>query len=273
MSCGCPGKDEWLVLIDGEATENRAAFLRAHAHACAACARELQLQRQLLADLSAPVPVSPGAAQAILARLPMAPTIRQPGRRRWAVAGGALLLVMVAGMLLVPHEPTDPDTFVARGQKVPWTQKVGVEVFTLGRSLRKLAPGARVSPGLAIVASYDNVDSAPAFLMVFGCDAHGELHWAYPGFNDANSDPTSVRMEALQTRRVLPDSVVLDALPLGPLELISLITRAPVHVSRIEALPPAYRTPAGLRRRFPEARITSVPLQVVELGPASKEKP
>jgi hypothetical protein len=167
----------------------------------------------------------------------------------------------------------DHGDFVARGKKVPWTQKVGVEVFTLGRSLGRLEAGASIAPGVAMVASYDNVDSAPAFVMVFGRDARGELHWLYPGFEDARSDPASVRMDALRTRHVLPDSVVLDALPLGPFELMTLITREPVRVSRIEALPLAERSLDGLRRRFPQARVNSLSLHVVAPLPTFKEEP
>jgi hypothetical protein len=267
MSNGCPERAEWLDLLDGEATENRASVLRAHAAGCPACARELELQRRLIADLAAPVDVAPGAVEAIMRQLPHARPVR-PRSRRWALAGGALILAAVAGIVLVPRLARDPGTFTPRGaDKVPWTQKVGAELFVLGESLVKLEAGAQVAPGVALVASYHNVDRVPAYLMVFARDSQGELHWIYPGFADAKSDPPSVRLLPLQTRQVLPDSVALDDLPAGTLELISLITREPLRISQFESLPPGERNPASLRTRFTDARIASVSLQVVAPAP------
>jgi len=275
MSNGCPGKEEWLDLLDGEATENRASVLRAHAEQCQRCARELALQRQLIADLAAPVSVAPttdAAVEAILRQLPQGQAARAHSRR-WAVTGGALVLAAAAGILLVPRFAGDRGTFSARGgDKVSWTQKVGAEVFILGGSLVKLEAGARVAPGVALVASYHNVDRTAAYLMVFGRDARGEWHWVYPGFQDPRSDPSSVPLAPLRTRQVLPDSVVLDDLPVGELELITLITREPLRVSQLESLPWSDRTVASLRARFPDARLIPVPLQVVPAS-TSKEKP
>jgi hypothetical protein len=269
MSNGCPGKEEWLDLLDGEATENRASALRAHAGQCPTCAREMELQQQLIADLAAPVSVAPGAVEAIMRQLPQSQAA-SPRRRPWALAGGAILLA-AAGVVLIPRWTSDLGTFSARGgDKVPWTQKVGAEVFVLGDTLVKLQAGTRVAAGVALVASYHNVDRAPAYLMVVGRDERGEWHWVYPGFQDAKSDPPSVPMEPLRTRQALPDSVVLDELPAGELEVITLITREPIRVSRLESLPRGERSVFNLRARFPDARITSLPLQVAS---ATKEKP
>lgn len=179
-----------------------------------------------------------------------------------------MVLAAAAGILLIPRVTKDRGTFSARGgEVVPWTQKVGAEVFVLGDTLVKLEAGASVAPGVALVASYHNVASAPAFLMVFGRDVRGELHWVYPGFEDAKKDPESVRLLPLQARQVLPDGVALDDLPAGELELVCLITREPLHVSQIESLPPAERNSFDLRTRFVGARITSLSLQVVAPTP------
>lgn len=277
MSNNCPGKGEWLDLLDGEATENRAGVLRAHAEHCQPCARELALQRQLIADLAAPVATTSveavEAVEAILRQLPQVQAAR-PSRRRWAVTSGALVLAVAAGVLLVPRFAKDQGTFSARGGgEVSWTQKVGVEVFVMGGSLVKLEAGARVAPGVALVASYHNVDRTPAYGMVVGRDARGEWHWVYPGFQDPKSDPSSVTLAPLRTRQVLPDSVVLDDLPVGDFELITLITHEPLRVSYLESLLSSERTVASLRARFADARLTSVPLQVVPAVPTSKEKP
>ncbi len=275
MNDACPSNQEWLCLIDGEATENRAAELRAHASGCSRCAHEIELQQQLVRDLAAPVPVSAGAAQAVMRRLERAEhPARRLGWRGWVLAGSALVVAAVATFLILPETGGDRGTFVARGRKVPWTRKVGIEVWAIESSPRKLVAGATLSPDTAIVASYHNVDSAAAYLLVFAVDARGEIHWAYPGFEDARADPASVRLEALQIQRVLPDSVIFENLPPGPLDLVTLVSREPLHVSRIEPLPAPELSVSRLRARFPVARIEDLPLRVVTArAAASKEKP
>ena len=275
MITTCPSHQEWLILIDGEATENRAGELRTHASGCSRCAQELELQRQLVRDLAAPVPMSSGAVEAVMRRLE---NVERPARRfgwrSWVLAGGALAAAAAIAFLIVPATGIDRGIFSARGHRVPWTQKVGVEVWAIEASPRKLEAGAMLSPATAIVASYHNVDAAAAYLLVFAVDARGEVHWAYPGFEDAKTDPAAVRLEPLQMKKVLPDSVMLDELPAGPMELITLISREPLHVSRIESLPVPERNTARLRARFSAARIETLSLRVVPAPAAlSKENP
>ncbi len=275
MNNPCPSNQEWLSLVDGEATENRAAELRAHADGCSRCARELEMQRQLVRDLAAPVPVSADAVQSVMRKLEHAerPAPRF-GWRRWALGGGALAAVTVAALLILPATGGDRGVFTARGHRVPWARKVGVEVWAIDHSPRKLEAGAALSPATGIVASYHNVDADVAYLMVFAIDARGEIHWAYPGFEDAKTDPVAVRLEPLQVNKVLPDSVMLDDLAAGPLELVTLISHEPLRVSRIESLPVSDRSAAGLRTRFSTARIESLSLRVVSAPSLpSKEKP
>jgi hypothetical protein len=125
-----------------------------------------------------------------------------------------------------------------------------------------------------MVASYHNVDAAAAYLMVFALDARGEIHWAYPGFEDAKTDPVAVRLEPLQMNRVLPDSVMLDDLLAGPLDLVTIVSREPLRVSRIESLSVSERSVASLRTRFSSARIESMSLRVAPASAASgKAKP
>ena len=275
MNITCPSHQEWLCLIDGEATENRAAELRAHAGGCSRCAHELEMQRQLMRDLAAPVPVSPDAVQSVMRKLE---NVERPSRRfgwpGWAFAGGALAAAALATFLIVPFTGSDRGSFRARGHRVPWTQKVGVEVWAIESSPRKLEPGATLSPTTAMVASYHNIDAVAAYLLVFAIDARGELHWAYPGFQDAKTDPAAVRLDPLQMKKVLPDSVVLDELAAGPMELVTFISREQLHVTRIESLPVPERSVASLRTRFPTARIESLSLRVVPPPAApSQEKP
>lgn len=271
----CPSHGEWLSLVDGEATENRAVELRAHAAGCSRCAQEIAMQRQLVRDLAAPVPVSADAGATVMRRIErVEPPGRRLGWRGWALTGGALAAAAVVAFLILPPTGIDRGIFRARGHRVPWTQKVGVEVWAIESSPRKLEGGAVLSPSTAMVASYHNVDAAAAYLMVFALDARGEIHWAYPGFEDAKTDPVAVRLEPLQMNRVLPDSVMLDDLLAGPLDLVTIVSREPLRVSRIESLSVSERSVASLRTRFSSARIESMSLRVAPASAASgKAKP
>jgi hypothetical protein len=271
----CPSNREWLSLVDGEATENRAAELRVHAGDCSHCAQELEMQRQLVRDLAAPVPVSSDAVAAVMRRLEKAERpARRLGWRNWALTSGALAAAAVVAFLIVPSTGIDRGVFSPRGHRVPWPQNVGVEVWAIESSPRKLEAGATLSPATPMVASYHNVDAAAAYLLVFALDARGEIHWAYPGFEDAKTDPAAVRLEPLQMHKVLPDSVMLDDLAVGPLELVTFIARESMHVSRIESLPVPERSVASLRARFPSARIESMSLRVAPASAApGKAKP
>ena len=275
MNSPCPSNREWLSLIDGEATENRAAELRVHAGNCSRCAQELEMQRQLVRDLGAPAPVSSDAVAAVMRRIE---SVERPARRLgwrgWALTGGALAAAAVVAFLIVPSTGFDRGIFSARGHRVPWTQKVGVEVWAIESSPRKFEAGSVLSAATAMVASYHNVDTAAAYLLVFALDARGEIHWAYPGFEDPKTDPASVRLEPLQMNKVLPDSVLLDDLPVGPMELVTFISRESIHVSRIESLPVPERSVSSLRVRFPSARIDSLSLRVAPASAApGKAKP
>jgi hypothetical protein len=273
MNSTCPAKVEWLNLLDGEATENRAAELRAHASDCPRCAQELELQRQLLRDLAAPVPVAANAVQSVMRRLEKSERPpRRLGWRGWTIAAGTLAAAAVVTFLVLPRTGVDGGVFSARGHKIPWTQKVGVEVWALESSPRKLTAGATLSPRAAIVASYHNVDAAMAYLLLFAIDARGEVHWAYPGFENPKTDPEAVRLEALQMKKVLPDSVLFENLPAGSLEIVTLVSREPLSVSRIESLSAPDRSVASLHARFPSARIEGLSLRVVPDQAVSNNK-
>jgi anti-sigma factor RsiW len=259
----CPPATDWLQLVDGEVVENRAGELRAHAAGCPACAGELARAEALVARIGAPVPglPSPGALEALMARLDEAPPTAER-RPRALLLGGAAGLAAAAALLLAVRWwplPDDRDTFTARGGDVEWTRKVGVELWALEEPLRELLPGATFSPGTPIVASYSNVDGAPAWLLAFALDEAGEVHWLYPAFLDPRSDPPAVRLEGSVVHRALPEAAVLDGLPRGPVRFVLVVSREPLKVSDVERLTPAERDPERLRMRWPRARVEVLP--------------
>lgn len=263
MSTTCPTSEELARLLDGELTENRAADLRGHAATCPACAAELEAHGALLARLRAPVPgvPSPGALAAVMARLdeapPAAPARRRLPRAAWAggLAAAAAALLLVA----LPRAERDAGDFAPRGAAVAWASKVGVELWALdGQRPRRLGEGDAVAPGDGLVASYSNLDQAPAWLLAFAVDARGEVHWLYPAWTDAASDPASARLEGATVQRALADAVVLEGVPEGPLRLVTVLSPGPHRVSEIEGAGAAGLATEQLRRRWPEARVEAL---------------
>ncbi len=266
MNRPCPEPEELLHLLDGEVTENRSSQLRSHMTNCRQCAQELEAQKQLTMRLAAPVDgvPSPGAVQAVLRRIDSNAAPKPRAVVRWipALCAGGLAAVAAVTLMVLPRGANERGEFRARGATVAWTNKVGIEIWALGTAPRKLAAGARVTQGTALVASYSNIDTAAANLLAFGFDGRGEVHSLYPGYGDSRTDPLTVRLEPLHIQQTLPDAVALDDVPVGPLRIVWIISRGPLHVSSIEALLAGDRTLEALRARFPGTRVGELLLHV-----------
>jgi hypothetical protein len=274
VSRPCPDLQELVRLLDGDVTENRGAELRAHIAVCSRCAGDLDAQRRLVARLSAPIPgvPSPGAAEGVMRRLDAAaaPAPRSATWRRWMLGGLAAAAAAVAIAFVFPRGEPSSAAFRARGAGVSWANKVGVDLWAVEVQPRKLAPGSMVTPNTAFVASYRNLDAAPAYLLAFAVDAAGEVHWLYPAFDDPGADPQSVRLDPSVAQRVLADSVIPEGLVPGTLRCVFVVSRAPLHVSSIESLAPTDRVLEALRARWPDARIDELRLEVMASTPADR---
>lgn len=254
MTPSCPPPDAIARLLDGEASENQAAALRDHLAECPHCTRERARQRRMLADLAAPPAGlrTDAVFAAVVAGL-AAPT---PRRARvpmvaWlaVAAAAAALLVLV---VLVPGREEDVQTFVARGgSSGGLAQRIGVTLHRVDARATVLAPGELVGDDTRYLASYRNVDAkAPAYLLVFAVDSAHSIHWLYPPYLDASSDPASVPLAPAASETALPEVVVLDHPAPGPLRLISVVSSVPRRVSEIEQLSAADLQPDALRSRF-----------------------
>lgn len=264
MSDPCPRPTELLELIDGELTENHAAAVRTHLARCPACRAAHESQRRMIERLAASDTDLPstGALDAVLRRLDASAPTRGPTRLRLAGALGGLAAAaaLLAAVSLRPGP--DAGLFTARGGTSEWSRRVGVELWTLENGPQRLARGQSLSPGAPLVAVCNNVDEAPAYLLAFGLDARGEVHWLYPAYLDRRTDPGSVRLEPSVVQRPLPESVVLEGVAEGPLRLVTVVTRSPLRVSDVETATLAERQPAALRLRWPEARIDELPVHI-----------
>jgi hypothetical protein len=255
----CPPRDEWLRNLDGEVTANRAAELAAHAGGCTACRTQTAALDDIITSLRAPtVATGPATVARVMAALDDPPAKVQ--RTRWPWLAGGLAFAAAALLLLVlrPRASTE-DEFTPRGTR---TAPVAIVVHALdGKDLRRLEPGAWVTPATAYVASYRNT-GATAYVMVFAIDAKGDVHWLYPAFTDAASDPLAVQIGETPQPSLFGETVVLDAPASGAMNLVVLVTAKPLRVSDIEQLPIDQRSLDALRMHWPDADVTSTLVDV-----------
>jgi hypothetical protein len=253
----CPRRDEWLRRLDGEVMANRLVELDAHLAGCTSCRREATKLDDMAGALRAPmIGVPADTVTRVLARLDDA---TPAPRRRWPWALGTLAAAAAAAaaaaVALVLALPTrEGSDFQARGHVArDLTRQAGIEIYALGSELRPLADGSQVTRDTAYVASYRNLRDVPAHALVFAIDAAREVHWLYPAFSDAATDPAAVILASTQAPVLFTDSVVLDDVALGELTLVTVISDAALHVSAVEQLPRDARTRHVLRARWPDA--------------------
>jgi hypothetical protein len=277
MSPPCPTEDDLIALLDGEATENRAASLRAHLQRCASC-REARASLEHLRDaLAAPIAGVPaeGAVERILRRIEAEPTEpasppRLPRERsRLAFALTAVgALAAAAAVAVSPRLGGDFGVVTARGRAHDGGahslhRDVGVTVRRGGDRLQPLADGESVSGDTTYAVSYRNLGpGASAFLMVFAVDSARAVHWIEPAYLVAGDDPSSSPLEHAAEDRLLPAAVALDDPAPGELHVVTLLTPRPLRVSQIEGLRAGEIGPAPLRARFPEAEVAMITLHL-----------
>jgi RNA polymerase sigma factor (sigma-70 family) len=261
----CPKEYELYVLLDGEATENRAMELRSHIEHCSICQGTWKELETLRRDIAAPSPglSTDGVAGRVLARIAEAkelPPPPAPSMRRLGIALiGGLGMAAAVALALLPGSNTDPGEFTARGGPSAPSLRRDVGV-TLRRGESELVPfenGNVVDATTKYAISYRNLGADAAFLMVFAVDAAGDVHWIEPAYLDAKDDPVSVSLNHAEVDQMLPnaDAAVLDNPAKGPLRVITLISSQPLHVKQIEALPPGSLSLERLRAQFPGAEL------------------
>lgn len=264
----CLQEEELFALVDGALAEKDARLLRDHAKACDACTKSIATLDRALSCLADEEALDVAAhADAVLAALdrPL-PVPRPRGWQRPAVTLGIGAMAAAAAFVLgIDFGRHSEEGFAARGPSSAEhgiRRSVAIDVQTLEADVaRPLVPGATVSASTRFVASHRNTGSTTAYAMVFGVDAHGVVHWLYPAYESAGTDPASVPLPPTRGRDVsMGTGVSFDDMSPGRLSVISLLSRAPLRLSTIEA-----RAALGieaLRRDFPDADVTSIDVQV-----------
>jgi hypothetical protein len=227
---------ELIALLEGELTENRAAQLREHLSGCAACGTRLQSLQALVGRLRAPVPEAndPGFVDAVERRLPAASSLRSRRLPAPLVFGLPALVAAAAAVVMLVMRPAE---FTPRGTPAPWHEQVftSLEIVSARGLARPLRPGDRLMAGDGIAVSARNGHARqPVYLMVFAVDARKEVHWIVPAWSDPATSPRSV---ALPPGGELPEPTgrTPDAPAAGKLQVLTLLTRAPLDVRAVES--------------------------------------
>jgi hypothetical protein len=100
----------------------------------------------------------------------------------------------------------------------------------------------------------------PVYLMVFGVDAQGDVHWIQPVWSDPAENPASVVLPPDDQPGPPPEAIAPEAPALGRFRVVCLLSRAPLRVRAVEALLRAGRPLADR----PDRHLTTLE---VEMGP------
>ena len=264
----CPDRDTLLLDELGELPVNGRQALWAHVESCGRCRDERAALRRVMASLRPTEAVmgDSGDGAAFSARLVAAvsvtPQERRPAGPRWRLRRTAVAATLAAAamgavwLLASPRANVRPPaseerapgvagTFAARGGPAA-AQPLSAEILLVrGGRLQPLA-GAAVRRSDALAVRVTNLSGTEAHVMAFAWDAAGEVHWLYPAYLDARTNPRSVPVAAGARDRLLNDVVQPDAPHAGPLRLVTLVAPSPLTVKDVEAR--LAETPARQRR-------------------------
>jgi hypothetical protein len=216
--------------------------LHAHVPTCSVCSERLARDRDLLTTIARPpVDLSPSAS--FVARvgeaLEQETDARRAGARaavarwpRWAAAA-AIVAVSLGLMTQLGGEHRGP-TWASRGGRRA-TPEVGAAFLVTGEHGLELLGARSLGPRDALAVRYWNRGGKTLYLMAFGIDAAGEVHWLYPPYESLASDPASVPIDP-GPPQLLGEVVAPDGPAPGPFRLVTLITNEPLHVKGVETV-------------------------------------
>lgn len=269
----CPSEDELLSFVDADLSPEQLARVEKHLEVCSACAKQVMTLSSLVEDLGAPLAAEPPLDVAlhvagVMDRLDS--RVTEPRWSAWltwsgvAVAAAALLLFV---KLQAPAGPqaAPGGELAARGgpAEASLSRNVGVQLYSSQHGeLTALGSGSRIVQSAALTAGLRNLASERAYLLLFALDSRQAVHWITPEYTSQGSNPEASPIAPARTERLLPSVAVFDDLAPGPLRVVAVISSEPLHVSDVEALPPAELSAERLLKRFPRAEVRQFLLEV-----------
>jgi hypothetical protein len=233
----CPDQQTLAAFMEGELSTNAAGELQAHLSDCAGCRQAFERLRETVGRLKhARTAEDPRFVGQVLERLPA-------GRRRhsvrWLVALALPAAAAFAVFWGVPSLHRGGE-FVARGGARPAepATHLGVEVFVHQQSREKnrvaMRGGERIENGDGFSFVVSNRLSRDVYLCLFAIDSAQAVHWFYPSYTDAATEPQAIRVPAAPAIMPLSQGVTPDGLAPGRLSVVALFLARPVRVSEVE---------------------------------------
>lgn len=261
----CPNEQAWLIAELGDVTVNEREALVKHAHSCPVCTVARERQQRLLADLTA-LPRLGGSAEAFLAGVvartreagAVAPAAARSRSTRvlWPTLAMLSVAAALALVCLPSRDDGVADRIQARGGKADKLAEraASADVFVArGKTLASLRD-ATLHEGDRLAVRILNPSAEPSFLMAFAIDARGDVHWLYPAYSDAASNPESLALGETDAPLVLRETVELDHPAPGMLRVVSLVSRKRMSVLEVEKRL-ADRPGKPLASMFPESSL------------------
>lgn len=223
--------DELFRYLEEELAVARAKEIEAELATSTDLAAALEEDRALIDSLRSPDPsvanidLVAGVRRRIEEEAPRSVAARA---RRWLVP-----LALAAGLALV-YVPRADDGFTAKGLS-GGDKWAGVKAYVIESDAAPRPLGDTLARDDSVVFTYTNLGDDPyAYLMIFGVDEAGEVHWYYPAYTDAATDPAAVRIRSESGDAPLPDRIAHD-LSGGRFVINAVFLREPLTVKAVEA--------------------------------------
>jgi hypothetical protein len=185
-----------------------------------------------------------GLPAPLLGELPGAERANTPVARR-ASPGHALASAVLPGRPPSAAEPAATESFdeaaapmgteafAARGEG-PTSAPEALRVFRVRPGAQPQAVSSRIGRADELAFAYRNT-AGKRYVMVYGIDSEGAVHWYHPAWTDPADAPRAVRASAAQGWTELPEAV-RHPLEGERLSLHLLLLDAPLRVTDVEAL-------------------------------------
>ncbi len=259
----CPTEAELLSFVDADAPPEQLARIEKHLELCSACAKQVMALSTLAQDVGAPLePIPLDVAEHLAGVMKRLDTpVGSPRWSRWLGWGGGLAVAAVAVLsfskLSRPLEREVADELAARGglPVASLSRNVGVQLYAQQGTLVALGSGGRIARHTPLTAGLRNVGREPAYMLLFAVDSRHAVHWLAPEYTTEGTNPASAAITSSASEQLLPSVAVFDDLAPGPLRVVAVLSRAPLHVADVESLPGAELSAEKLLERFPRAEV------------------
>jgi hypothetical protein len=236
----CPSEKLLIQAELGDVTLNEAGRIARHFDECAHCAQRRDELRQLVTDLARPCEVEGEAfvARVMAKREETVPSnsTHVPRLARLAGMAAAAVILLGAGVVIrYRYRHGHEDVWTARGRRHEvQSNQPATEILAVRGGKLRTVDSQPLSPGDAFAVRFVNPGQSKYYLAAFALDAAGAVHWIYPEYADAATDPRSVLLPAAQQETLLPEVVEPDRPAPGPLQVVALLTRESVSVKQVE---------------------------------------